>query len=163
TAAPLTVSEEPISAVPLIWIPPAASAALMTLSPPSMVVIATAGAIVSTVKVSEGVPGLPEASVSLATTSSGPSRSGERRVGRGGPVASPPPGRAVAGQRRADLGGAADLDPARRFRRIDDVVATLNGRDRDRRRRSIQREAERGRAGVAEAVGLAGHDGVRPI
>ncbi len=75
TAAPLTVSVEPISAVPLIWIPPAASAALMILSPPSMVVIATAGAVVSSVKLSEAVPVLPKPSVWLATMVCGPSAS----------------------------------------------------------------------------------------
>ena len=42
TAVPFTVRVEPISAVPLTWIPPAASAALIRLSPPSIVVIATA-------------------------------------------------------------------------------------------------------------------------
>ena len=73
TAAPFTVSEEPISAVPLIWMPPAASAALMILSPPSMVVIATAGAMVSSVKLSAAVPVLPKPSVWLATMVCAPS------------------------------------------------------------------------------------------
>ena len=72
TAAPFTVSEEPISAVPLIWMPPAASAALMVLSPPSIVVIATEGAMVSTVSVVEVVAELPAASVATAVTVSGP-------------------------------------------------------------------------------------------
>ena len=72
TAAPLTVSAEPISAVPPIWIPPAASAALMRLSPPSMVVMATAGAMVSTVSVVEVLDELPATSVATAVTTSAP-------------------------------------------------------------------------------------------
>jgi hypothetical protein len=51
TAAPFTARVEPISAVPLTWMPPAASAALIRLSPPSIVVIATAGAVLSSVSV----------------------------------------------------------------------------------------------------------------
>ena len=72
TAVPFTVSVEPISAVPLIWMPPAASAALIRLSPPSIVVIATAGAIVSTVSVVEVEAVLPAASVATAVTTSAP-------------------------------------------------------------------------------------------
>ena len=43
TGAPFTVRVEPISAVPETVTPPAASAALIRSSPPSIVVIATAG------------------------------------------------------------------------------------------------------------------------
>ena len=74
TAAPLTVSVEPISAVPDTVIPPAASAALIRSSPPSIVVIATAGATVSTVTEAavEFALTLPAASVSVAVTSNVP-------------------------------------------------------------------------------------------
>src|SRR5258705_9215837 len=72
TAAPFTVSVEPTSAVPETVMPPAASAALIVLSPPSIVVIATAGAIVSTVRVVEVVEEFPAASVATAVTASAP-------------------------------------------------------------------------------------------
>ena len=77
TAAPFTVSEEPISAVPRTVIPPAASAALMILSPPSIVVIATAGAIgVDRQRRRVAVAELPAASVATAVTVSAPSPAG---------------------------------------------------------------------------------------
>ena len=43
------------------------------------------------------------------------------------------------------------------------LVGTAGAGDRHHRRRGVQREAQRGRAGVAERIGLARHDGVRTV
>ena len=152
TAAPLTVSVEPISAVPLIWIPPAASAALMILSPPSIVVIATAGAMVSTVSVVEVLDELPAVSVAIAVTTSAPWPAGVTDV-----VQCPVPSTVTAAPLTVSVEpisrGAADLDAAGGFRRIDDIVATLDGGDRHRRRNGVDRQRRRGARRVARRIG----------
>ena len=97
TAAPFTVSVEPISAVPETVTPPAASAALIRSSPPSIVLITTAGAVVSMVtwNAAEAAPWLPAASLALAVSAWAPSSSTEVVIENTPPVATPVPSTVV--------------------------------------------------------------------